>query len=1154
MTGVSRRDPPAARRTIHGLCAGGRHGTAVRFMDGGNAQLNKDRDLLSKAKVLVRDADPQVRESGMSILRRLGDGAFAKEVGELLRQYDAEPLVYRDKEVAEFREYLAPVDSLTHTKLLPLIRQAKNNSMLATQVRHEFVSKLMNLIDQTSRRPVDSYDENDIAHFRRVMEAVREVEIYEAELHPSLVRLRAVELKFRLHHDRRHIDLAMRETGDVSGAWAIIDLVSADGGLEQAGDEGPGGIGEVREWVERLKGEISQVQCAVRAAESLSKRAQLLPARVGSWAEAKATIRFHGEAERFLKERKPPEKHKNALAPALEQSRSAVLVFLEEQARSVGSFNDLRLYWEEYQSLPRPAREFEVSADWFDAFGRSLRQRTQERLAAAGSPADLSRCRDELKRESFGLPPELVFVNALLNELDQVIASWEAMRGGGAFTPPLGLTPPALFVAESDGFREKLERIERASERLDALDVARDEAALQEIADEAARILAEVPGHTLALQLQKAVQLKAVTSGVERAVRQWEMEEVARLVDSAEDFKDGYFYKRNLQTLLALKQLTRRAAFDNWEKAAGWWGDWLGEKKALLTETPAVLAEAFRTVEAARQAEWLGVLDGLKHVELDAAVCDRVADSLRVVTEGLDLRAYQDLFRRKGALARVQVEIAAGNWEGARSLLADLGNNSEAERLHTVLKVKEAKAGGVLNLAAVLSQLWGNIQRDLDSSENLLLEAVETAWSQGQDAALWEYLLPLMDRVVGDNRDRDADSAALKSLRQWREWLQLERELFRPTAEHSLKSLYRYTKDNSRSDPLFPQRQARLVAHWRGERNLVPLIWAQVVWGKTAVVDKPLDELIYVAMSEAKHAVQQLRERDDLTLAVVTDLLDVLAQKETLFKRVRDVLELSGNRENKAWPPEEFVQAVEQVKMLLEAMQTLDNSTKVDLRGKRAAEEFRAASFNLSKNLRDMPPVRKSLLALADRLEPLTNLRVIEDHIHEAAAGCGDDESWFKENLFDELKQRLAALSERFEKAELVDGPMWQEVSAEYCMLVFSKTCLLTPGPSPPDLRRLLDEVGRLHREELIFRERINGLWKQRPPIGEGEGSVGTEHQGYFARFPAEPPRSRRDYIYFEHVFAGHDDGKVILRAGQQKLPDWIRAYLKKGIPSCGDR
>ncbi|MDQ3802320.1 MAG: hypothetical protein M3416_00465 [Acidobacteriota bacterium] len=1121
-------------------------------MNGGNAQLDKERDLLSKARVLVQDADPQVRQNGLSILRRLGDGAFAKEAGELLCQYGAEPLVDRDKEVVEFREYLAPVDSLTHAKLLALIKQAKNNSMLATQVRHAFVSKLKQLIDRTSGRAVDSYDENDIAHFRRVIEAVKEIEIYEAELHPSLVKLRAVELKFRLHHDRPHIDRAMRETGDVSRAWEVIDLVTADGGLEEAGDEGPGGMSEVGEWVEQLKGEISRVQCAIRDAESLAKRAEQLPAEVGSWAEAKETLRFYEEAERFLRERKPPEKHQQALAPALEQSRSAVRVFLEAQAESAATFDDLRLYWKEYHSLPEQGREFEVSADWFGAFGRSLRQRTQERLGAAESPADVGRWHDELKRDSFGLPPGLAFVNDLLKGLEQVIASWETMRGGGAFRLPAGITLPARFAAESEEFREKLERIERATERLDALDVAGNEAALQEIAGEAERILAEVPGHALARQLKRAAELKVVSSNVEQAVRRWDIEELARLVDSAEGFKDGYFYERNLETLKALQQLARRPAFADWEKAAGWWDKWLREKKGLLMETPAVLTEAFRSVEAARQAEWLGVLDGLKNAELDAAVCENIADSLRVVTEGLDLRAYQDLFRRKGVLARAQGKIAAGEWDEARALLAELGTNSEAERLHTVLRVEEAKAGGVMNWAAALSQHWGNIQRHLDSPENLLLEAVETAWSQGQDAALWEYLLPVMDRVVGYSRE--ADSAALHGLRQWREWLQLEQELFQPGAEHSLKSLYRYTRDNSQSDPLFAQRQARLVAHWRREQNLVPLVWAQVVWGKPAVGDKPLHELIYAAAGAAQQVMQQLGERDDLTPTVVADLLDELVQKEVLFKRVRDVLELSGNRENKARPPEEFVRALGQVKMLLGAMQTLDNSTKVDLRGQKAAEEFRLVSFNLQKNLRGMPPVRKRLLALADSLEPLTNLKVIEDHIHEAATACGDDESWFKENLFDELKRKLAALCERFEKAELVDRPMWREVSAEYCELVFRKACLLSPGPDPADLRALLEEVERLHREELIFREQINGLWKQRPPVGAGAGSVGTEHERYFSRFPAEPPRSRRDYLYFEHVFAGHDDGKAILRAGQQRLPAWIKAYLKKGIPSCGDR
>jgi hypothetical protein len=93
-----------------------------------------------------------------------------------------------------------------------------------------------------------------------------------------------------------------------------------------------------------------------------------------------------------------------------------------------------------------------------------------------------------------------------------------------------------------------------------------------------------------------------------------------------------------------------------------------------------------------------------------------------------------------------------------------------------------------------------------------------------------------------------------------------------------------------------------------------------------------------------------------------------------------------------------------------------------------------------------------------------------------------------------------------------------------------------------------------VHGEELIFREQINGLWKERPPVSAGGNSAGPEHEAYFARFPSEPPRSRRDYIYFEHVFAGHDDGKLILRAGEQRLPNWIRAYLQKGSPTCGDR
>jgi DNA-binding MarR family transcriptional regulator len=1123
-------------------------------MDDSQAQLNKERDLLGKAKVLVRDADPQIRESAIGILRRLGDGAFAKEAGELIRQYDAEPLVHRDKEVAEFREYLAPVDSLTHTKLLPLIKQAKNNSMLATQVRHEFISKLKNLIERMSRRAVDSYDENDISHFRRVMDALGEIDIYEAELHSSLNRLRAVELKFRLHHDRPHIDRAMRETGDVSRAWEIIDLVGANGNLEQAGDEGPGSMSEVREWVEQLKGEVSQVQCAVRDAESLTKRGQLLPPKVGSWAQAKETLRFYEEAKRFLKERMPPQKHRHALSLALEQTRSAVQVFLKEQGTSVADFKNLRFYWEEYRSLPRQVAEFAVSPDWFETYGQNLRRQAEEQLGRAVSPTDLSRYLDELKRESFGLPPDISFVNVLINELEQVVAAWETMRAGEAFTLPAGLRLPGQFIAESEAFGEKLERIERAFERLGDPGVAENEAALEEIAGEATSILSEVPGHALARRLKRAVQLKVVNSHVERAVRQWDIEELSRLVDAAEDFKDSHFYKRNLQTLLALKQLTRRPAFANWEKSAGWWGEWLREKKALLMETPAVLNEAFRKVEAARQAEWLALLDGLKNVELDAAVCDKIADSLQIATEGLDLIAYQELFRRKGALARVQREIAAGNWDGARSLLVLLGTNSEADRLHTILKVEEAKAGGVLNWAVALSQLWGNIQRYLDSPENLLLDAVETAWSQEQNTALWEYLLPVIDRVAGNNVESDTDSAAVRSLRRWREWLQLEQELFQPGAEHSLKSLYRYSRDNSRSDPLFPQRQARLVAHWRREQNLVPLIWARVVWGKTVVADKPLDELIYVAAETAKQTMQQLRERTDLTTSIVAELLDKLVQMETLFRRIRDVLELSGNRENKVQPTEEFVRVLEQVKMLLEAMQTLDDSTKIDLRGEKAAQDFRIASFNLQKNLRDMPPVRKSLLALADRLEPLTNLRVIEDHIHEAAAACGDDESWFKENLFHNLKLNLAALCERFEKADLVDGPMWREVSAEYCRVVFDKACVLSHGSPPPGLLSLLEEVENLHRDELIFREQINALWKQRPSIGAGEGSGGAQHQEYFARFPAEPPRSRRDYLYFEHVFAGPDDGKVILRAGQRQLPGWIKAYLKKGSPSCGDR
>jgi hypothetical protein len=1060
-------------------------------MDGGKFQLNKERDLLVKAEVMAGADDPDIKASGMSMLRQLSEGPFAREAGELIRRYSEEPLVHRDREVLQFGDVLAPIERLTDARLLPLIKQAKSNSRLATQVRHGFVAKLRELIYLTSRRAVQEYDENDIAHFRMVVEAVRGIEIYEAELHPSLVELRAVELKFRLHHDRPDIDRAMRETGDVSKAWELLDLVGAYDDPGPANGD-PGGVAELMRWVERLKVEISRVQCAVRDAESLSKRAELLPAAVGSWAQAKMALRFYEEVGQFLKDGRPPEKHRDALTPAVARSRSAVRAFVESQARSVATFNELRLYWENYLSLPEAAQEFEVSADWFEPFERGLRRRTQELVAAATSPEDLGRCRDDLEHESSGPAPKPHFISTLLGELDQLIKSWETMRGGGVFTPPAGLEPPARYAEESKEFGALLERVARAFERLNGSDGTDGEAAVREVRDEAASILDQFPGHARALELKKAAELKAVGSNIKRAVRRWDVEELARLVESAPDFKDGCFYSRNLETLRAIKLLTQRPAFAGWESAAGWWAEWLGEKKYLLMERPAIIAEAFRSVEEARQSQWLGVLDGLKNSELDADESDRVADSLGVATEGLDLSGYQDLFRRKADVTRVEGAIKAGEWDAARELLKRLGKSSESDRLDIVLKVAEAKAAGVSSWAKALSGLWGSIQRMADPSgsaaEAMLLEAVEAAWSRSEDDALWNYLLPVMDRVVGDGAGRETDSALLKSLRGWREWLQLEQGLFQPKAEHSLKSLYRYTREEAAGDPLFARRQARLIDHWRAGQNPVPLIWAQVIWGRPALADKPLDELTCASREAAKRVLDELATREDLSKPDITHFLDELLQKEIIFHRVRDALELSGNQEGKARSPDSLTQALEQVKMLLEAMQTLDDSTRVDLRREPAAKEFSRVDLNLRTHLRDMTHIRAGLLAQVNRLEPLTKLQAIEDNIHEAAAACGRDDSASNNNLFDVLRQELAALCERFEKAELVGGEMWRAVSAEYCKVVFREACLLFDMPDPPDLRSLIEEVGRLHLEGLTFREQMDALWKQRPGGGGGAG------------------------------------------------------------------
>lgn len=1107
---------------------------------------------IQTAEINLRgSSDPEQRGRALDELRLVVEEARgrteAKRASELLSQYADPAPQSRDRELAEYERRWHALQGLIDPKLFDLLGELKEKHHIATRLLPVVVKRLRGWIADAILNIAD-FNEEEVLVLGKFIDVISQIDIYNVEL-VDLRELRNVIFSLRYVEVARRADDALRVWDDRE-AWHQLELL----------EDPPASFAED---VRALQEKIYSVCNVKQKVEALLEQSpQIEPT---NWAEVGTLVRYAQETSRSLGGHDIPASWKEQLQRRMAGALNAALQFLVKRAAAAGTFKDVHDFQAEYETLQLTEihDRLRPQAQWFQNFLKQSGDRVSREVLKATGRHVLDEIAGRLRKEKADLPGCVrEKVESTLQDIGLVSAAWASMRAGAEFSVPAP-TPfmlPEAFEGDAAIFGERLNRVKAASARLNAEGSSSEQTCLEAL-DVARLVLAEQPGHLLAAELKEEAEQKLASLRVENALAVWDFEQLLALCrDQPGKWAFSYYVKHEADLRLWLEPSVKKEKFTSWEDAQTWWVDWQKAVAQIPKQLPDSLIRAMRREEEKRRDEWAEVLGELIDRDLPPEECENIADSLKDWPEDFNLQGFRQSFQRKAEVGRAYRFIKSREWDAAQRIIDSLDeihpDPRTLSRLKIHLEVERARQQGVEALAEVLKRQWGTVKSYYNDAFALLLKAIEDAWTQQRGDAVVS-LREVAWRVLAREQGPDPQ---LEQIRKWEDWFTVEQAIKSEESATSLRQLIAYIK-NGQPEKVLRSRLDSLVKYWRDQENQVMLALADQMFDWLSLIpnpgevlktnsDKVADRVLHTLKSQEEPEIQQLQElHQELNLfnaswRTLTEYLNL----------VNESFSLASRRVLRLRPSETFERARLLVGNLINVRTALAELAEADLRQPVNKERLETITAIL---LRDLPDVRArtKLRAQAARLEPLSRLNAIENNIRNEALRCRSDKDvdFYEPGAFASLAGKLRELVERFNRAGLQQGPMWRILSVEYVKKVYALACIYAPPPPYQDLELLAQQIDELEATEREFRDGLEKVWETKPSLGAGSTFNPEEHEDFLRSFPHVPPRSRRDYLFFEYRFAEAEPLKSIIFQSYHKLPGWIRIYLDEGIPACAD-
>lgn len=1106
--------------------------------------------MIRDAEIMLRSADPKQRERGKEKLRevvREGEGgASAKQANDLLSLSDQSPREFPDPELDELMFLWPGIQRFDDDRLVGFLKRLEAYPGMAVPLRNDVIRELRQWIIEALPHVGKGAQSTETAALNDFVASVRGAAAY--EVLPEFAQLRDALFSLRLQETAAGVDEALR-VWELDKAWRLME------GLVPLPDA-------FKAKVEQLHADIYEVADLRRSVEGLLR--QLRPVAPSNWFETRLQADLLQQVVHHLANARIPEDWRLRLEGARTSLTGLVEQFVRVQALAAVTIPQLREFWTEFDRLAVKETDsrFTVGEEWFPNGLDSLTSEVRRDVARARNPQELTAITSRLRADMEDIPPSVsARLEGFVDAIEQDISSWNAMLDGHAFELPAttaGALPlPTAWPDQALRYATWIQEIEAA------LNTFRNEAPPPSEQDYqnglrlAEEILLKVSNHALARKLKIESVRRISYYQLDQAISEWKLESFFSLVELN---NPGDIYAAlavDRQPLNELRTLVRQATLTDWRAASEWWAAWLAAMNRLPSAKPDALLLALDQQTDKRKNEWYATLDKLLKDNLAPQEYEAAASSLANEPDP-NLQTYQQELRNKETIGRIKQLIKSDRFEAAELELEKLpATSTDAVELRTQLRYGQALSQGSVAAAEFVSSEWNNV-RYLGEPREVLLDSIQAVWAEDSQESLAK-LSQLLSRVLSKDDVADTVNETTHQLAEWQTWLEIEDGLIRTFSSGGVKQLAEYLR-TVKAGALLDQRLTRLLRHWQKENNNVMLAWAYQAFQPKSTAAEEFDQAADSLAKESEQIAQEVRtvlaERASLALEDLKPLHEAIQREEEKWQSLDDYLGLylAHNVKHRRLSPE-FAAAKASLTEVTRILTLFGQLNEADLRQDATRQAFETAGSK-ARRLQNVAS-RDRILAELDRLRPLTDLFSIGERIRETAERCcsRDPLDVLESDLFEKLANYVREVDQTFKTAAAKSGAMWRLVSADYEKLIYRDACILLPLSDLPQLDTLAHTLDSLNAEELVFTKAIALLEDRdrQPKVPWVEAFDADSHLDYLQLIPTRAPQSLKVYYRFDR--ARRDTLKIILEAPASRLhlPVWVREYLDKGVPACGN-
>ena len=192
---------------------------------------------------------------------------------------------------------------------------------------------------------------------------------------------------------------------------------------------------------------------------------------ITEWVGFKLAVMKHRETEAVLNNGLLPEDKKVGLSEMLDKYLRLINEFLFDKARKVTTFDQLKIFWKEFNNASQfeeDRAKFIFPQNAFENFDRNLLKNITDSVQKSAGPDEIDESKYNLDKVTSETPHQPVFIEDLTEELENLQTAWETMRTGHVFSVNISRLPlPAEFIKEEIEFKNAHETIAKERKKLD---------------------------------------------------------------------------------------------------------------------------------------------------------------------------------------------------------------------------------------------------------------------------------------------------------------------------------------------------------------------------------------------------------------------------------------------------------------------------------------------------------------------------------------------------------------------------------------------------------------------------------------------------------------------------------------------------------------